>query len=79
MIRDIGDEGNKYLEILQVCKIQNKRMKEIVKEEYLRRVKAVARSKLYSRNLMTTINVWDVSVVRYSGGVIEWTKAELQQ
>ena len=79
MIRDIGGEGYKYLGILQDCKIQNKRMKEIVKKEHLRRVKTVARSKLYSRNLMTATNVWAVSVVRYSGGVIEWTKAELQQ
>jgi len=39
----------------------------------------VTGSKLYARNLMTAINVWAVSVVRYSAGVIDWTKQELLQ
>jgi len=49
-------------------------MKEIVHEEYLRRVKAVARSQLYAGNLMTAINV---CVVRYSAGILDWTKSEV--
>jgi len=28
---------------------------------------------------MTAINVWTVSIVRYSAGIIDWTKAELAQ
>ena len=39
----------------------------------------MARSKLYARNLMTAINVWAVSVVRYSAGILDWTKSELSQ
>jgi len=54
-------------------------MKELVRGEYLRRVKAVVKSKLSARNLMTAINVWAVSVVRYSAGVLDWTKQELLQ
>ena len=77
MIREVDEQGYKYLGVLQDCKIKNKEMKDLVREEYLRRVKAVARSKLYARNLMTAINVWAVSVVRYSAGVLDWTKAEL--
>jgi len=39
----------------------------------------VAKSKLYARNLMMAINVWAVSVVRYSAGILDWTKLELAQ
>ena len=79
MIREVGEEGYKYLGVLQECKVKNKQMKEIVREEYLKRVKAVARSKLYARNLITAIKVWAVSVVRYSAGILDWTKQELSQ
>ena len=53
-------------------------MKEKVREEYLRRVKAVAKSYLYSRNLFTAINVWAVSVVRYTAGILDWTQKEIK-
>ena len=56
----------------------SKEMKEIVRCEYIRRVKAVARSKLYSKNLFRAINVWAVCVVRYSAGVIDWREKELK-
>ena len=78
-MREIHDGGYKYLGVLQDCRVMNEEMKEIVRSEHLRRVKAVARSKLYARNLMTAINVWVVSVVRYSAGILNWTKMELAQ
>jgi len=79
VIREVDQGGYKYLGVLQDCVIMNRETKERTREEYLRRVKAVARSKLYARNLMTTINIWAVSVVRYSAGVLDWTKQELLQ
>jgi len=79
LIREVDEGGYKYLGVLQECGVMNGEMKERVRGEYLRRVKAVARSKLYARNLMTAINVWAVSVVRYSAGVLDWTKQELLQ
>ena len=77
--KEVDEGGYKYLGVLQECKVKNKKMKELVRGEYLRRVKAVERSKLYARNLITAINVWAVSVVRYSAGILDWTKAELSQ
>ena len=53
-------------------------LKELVTDEYLRRVKAVARSKLYSRNLFNAVNSWAVSVVRYSAGILNWKENELK-
>ncbi|GAB1602755.1 hypothetical protein Ahia01_000555500, partial [Argonauta hians] len=49
-----------------------------VKDEYLRRVKCVAKSRLYAGNLIQAVNAWAVSVVRYSAGVIEWSDRELK-
>ena len=48
-----------------------RKMKEIVKKEYLRQVKLVAGSRLYARSLITAVNTWGVSVVRYSAGVLD--------
>ena len=53
-------------------------MKEILRGEYLRRVKAIARSRLYAKNLITAINVWAISVIRYSAGIIDWREKELK-
>jgi len=37
------------------------------------------KSKLNSGNLFSAINTWAVSLFRYSAGILEWTKAELQE
>ena len=53
-------------------------MKGKIGKEYLRRVRRVAHSKLNGGNLIQTINAWEASLVRYAGGIIEWTKQELR-
>ena len=53
-------------------------MKEKIKEEYFRRTRKLLETKLYSRNLIKEINIWAVSLVRYSGPFLKWTK-ELKQ
>ena len=55
-----------------------KEMKEKVKNEYLRRVKAAAGSQLYAGRLLQAVNTWAVSVVRYTAGILNWNKKELQ-
>ena len=32
---------------------------------------------MYGGNLITAVNVWDVSVVRYTAGVLDWSAREL--
>ena len=58
--------------------MKTKEMKEIVRKEYYRRVKAVAQSRLYAGNLLRAVNGWAVSVVRYTAGVLDWQKKELK-
>ena len=69
----------KYLGVLQAEVQMNKEMKEKVEKEYLRRVKLLARSKLYAGNLVRGINAWAIGVVRYSAGIIDWTEGDLKK
>ena len=76
-MKDVGGEGYRYLGILQDREVKMKEMKKLVSNEYLSRLKNVARSKLYSRNLFSAINSLAVSVIRYSAGILDWTNEEL--
>ena len=69
----------KFLGILEGAKIMNKEMKVKIRGEYLRRVKLLAKSRLYAGNLIRGINAWAVSVVRYSAGILDWNKGELKE
>ena len=51
-------------------------MKKEVSAE--RRVKLLARSKLYAGNLVKGINAWAVGIVRYSAGILDWTRQDLK-
>ena len=52
-------------------------VKDRLSKEYVRRVRKVVRSKLNGGNMVRVINSWAVSLLRYSGGVVRWTKVEL--
>ena len=78
VMKEVDDNGYRYLGILEEADIKTREMKELVKKEYLRRVKAVAKSRLYAGNLIKGINAWAVSVARYSAGILEWTDKELK-
>ena len=74
-IKAMGEsEGYKYLGVLEADGMLNDQMKDKIGKEYLRRVRRVAHSKLNGGNLIQTINTWAASLVRYAGGIIEWTK-----
>ena len=52
-------------------------VKDRLSKEYVRTVKKVIRSKLNGGNMVRVINSWAVSLLRYIGGVVRWTKVEL--
>ena len=41
------------------------------------RLKLVLKSKLNGRNKILAINIWAVSLLRYTGGIIRWNKDDL--
>ena len=52
-------------------------MKSRIRTEYIKRLKKLCHSKPNGGNLISGINAWAVGVVRYSAGIVEWTKEEL--
>ena len=78
-MKEVEEDGYKYLGVLQAEVQMNKEMKGKVEKEYLRRVKLLARSKLYAGNLVRGINAWAIGVVRYSAGIIDWTEVDLKK
>ena len=72
------DDGYKYLGVLEVDDIKQTETKQNVQKEYFRRVRKILKSKLNGGNIIKAINARAVSVIRYSAGIIDWTKEELQ-
>ena len=79
MIKEVDENGYKYLGVLEGASIKTKQMKELIRKEYLRRVRLAARSRLYAGNLISAVNVWAVSVVRYTAGVLDWSAGEVKK
>ena len=54
-------------------------MRENIKKDYFKRLRATLKSKLNVKHLFQAINKWVVPTVRYSAGIIEWTKEEVKE
>ena len=78
-MKDVDQDGYKYLGVLQTDGMMTKEMKKKVRDEYFRRLKLLLKSQLYAGNLIAGINAWAIGIVRYTAGVLEWTKKELKQ
>ena len=53
-------------------------MTEKIKKEYIKRLKAVLKSKLNSGNTVKAINTWAVPVIRYSAGIVDWKNSAIR-
>ena len=71
-------ESYKYLGILKADKSLEEKMKLNVSKEYNRRLRKVLNSKLNGENLVHGVNIWAVSLLRYSAAFVSWRKSELQ-
>ena len=78
-MREVDEEGYKYLGVLEGERIKGKKMKERIRDEYLRRVRLLCKSKLRAANVISGINAWGIGVIRYTAGVLDWTAAELRE
>ena len=72
-------ETYKYLSILEADTIKHVEMKEKIKKKYLWRTRKLLETKLCSRNLIKGINTSDVSLVRYLGSFLKWTREQVKQ
>ena len=78
-IREIEEDGYKYLGILEYDKVKEQEMKDKFRNEYFRRAKLILKSKLNGRNKIMALNSWVVSMLRYGAGILKWNKNELQE
>ena len=79
VMADVEEEGYKYLGVLQTETFMYKEMKKKVLKEYFKRLKLLLKSELYAGNLIAGINAWAIGIVRYTAGVLDWTKGELSK
>ena len=68
----------RYLGIIEADSFKHQQMKAILSKEYKRRVRKLLQTKLTSRNLFLALNTYAVPLLRYSGGIVKWTQAELK-
>ena len=54
-------------------------MKNLLPKGYKRQVRKFLCTNLYSRNLISVINSCATSLLRYSGGIVNWTQAEMRK
>ena len=79
-IRTIAEnETYKYLGILEADTIKQVEMKEKIQKEYPRRSRKLLETKLPSRNLINGINTCAVTLVRYSGPFLKWSREKLNE
>ena len=77
-IGQIGEEGGKHLDVFGKRDIWQE-MKENIRKEYFKRLRATLKSKLNAKHVSQAINTWVVPTVRYSAGIIEWTKEDVKE
>ena len=70
-IGQIGEEGCKHLGVLEKRDICQKEMKENIRKEHFKRLRATLKSKLNAKHVSQAISTWVVPTVRYSAGIIE--------
>lgn len=79
-IKDLEQgEAYKYLGVNESEGIHHKKMKEIVRKEYYRRVRLVLKTELNSQNRIMAINNLAIPVVQYSFNILNWTLNDIRQ
>ena len=78
VMKQVGQEGYTYLGIIELHKIKETKMKEIITKEYKERQRLILKSKLNGRNKVTAINTWEVAIARYGAGITQWKANELK-
>lgn len=66
------------MRIMEPGRVNEQEIKDILRDEYVRRLKLVMRSTLNGGNKIKAVNTWAVALLRYSRGVIRRQKNELQ-
>ena len=72
------DEDYKYLGLWESDQFKSRKIKTKIVDKYYRRLRKVLKSKLNGGNVIKAINTWAVSTIRYSAGILSWSKEEVK-
>ena len=78
VMKQVGQEGYKYLGIIELDKIKETEMKKQIKKAYKGRQRLILKCKLNGRNKVTAINTWAAAIFRNGAGIIQWKASELK-
>ena len=80
IIKDLEPKQSyKYLGVTEGDEIQHSSMREEIRKECFRRVRAILRSELNARNRIDAINSLALPVVTYSFTIINWSLTEIKK
>ena len=71
-------DSYKYFGVIQADGTEHQEMKEKIKIEYYRQVRNILETKLNGGNIITGINTWAISLLRYSAAFLYWTGAGIR-
>ena len=78
-IRDVSEDGYKYLGIPQHRVNMDNIAKARAISEYKKRIRKIMKSELYAMHKIEAINTYAMPVISYTGGVVKWTVQELSE
>ena len=79
IMKEVDENGYTYLGILELDEIKEHEMKIKVTAEYKRRLRLILKPKLNGKNKTEAINTWEVALLRYGAGIINWRVYELKK
>jgi len=80
VIKDLDqEEYYKYLGINESDEIQYSQMKEKIRKECYRRVRAILNAELNSANCIEAINTLAIPLVTYSFNIVNWTPSDIKK
>ena len=79
IMKEVDENGYTYLGILELDEIKEHEMKIKVTAEYKRRLRLILKPKLNGKNKAEAINTWEVALLRYGAGIINWRVYELKK
>ena len=72
------EDSYRYLGILECTDIMQTAVKQTTRSEYYTRTRNILKSGISAKNVASAISTFATPVMRYTFGVIRWTKAELR-
>ena len=79
IMKEVDENGYTYLGKLELDEIKEHKMKNKDTAVYKRRLRLILKSKLNGKNKIQAINTWEVALLRYGAGIIDWTVDELKK